>query len=122
LITACSERLLSQFAVVLDEFPQLAEPPKALTHGEFEDLSPVFSPDGKSIAVVSNRKRPEESGIWIVPPDGSAARPLAKFETPGIESPLVWSADGRKIFFHRNSPRESTDLLVADVSANSAPV
>ncbi len=90
--------------------------PKALTHGEYEDTNPVFSPDGKSLAIVSSRRNLEESDIWIVPADGSAARQLAKFTTPGVESQPEWSPDGNRIYFHRSSPMESTNLLVADLN------
>jgi len=47
--------------------PAAGGAPKALTHGEFEDNSPVFSPDGKSIALVSNRANHLGSSVWIVP-------------------------------------------------------
>src|SRR5262249_15426888 len=52
---------------------------KPLTRGEQEDLEPVFSPDGKSIAIVSNRKSPEETSIWIVPVNGSQVHPVTHF-------------------------------------------
>ncbi len=95
--------------------------PKAVTHGEFVDASPVFSPDGKALAVVSSRKNLEESGVWIVPLDGSPARSLYDFPVPGRVSSPVWSPDGDKIYFHRSTPIESTDLLEAGVNNNSAP-
>ncbi len=95
--------------------------PTPLTRGEQEDLEPIFSPDGKSIAIVSNRQAPEESRIWIVPVNGAAARALAHFDTPGIESSPQWSPDGTAIYFHRTSPLESTDLLVAGVNGISQP-
>lgn len=95
--------------------------PKPLTRGEQEDLDPVFSPDGKSLAIVSNRKALEETGIWIVAVDGSPAHSLTRFTTPGVESSPEWSPDGTKVYFHRGSPLESTDLLVADTRGDSTP-
>lgn len=97
--------------------------PKTLTHGDWEDTSPVFSPDGKSLAVVSSRQHLEETAIWIVPVSSDAgppARPLAKFPTPGMESAPQWSPDGSKIYFHRSTPLESTNLLVAAVVGGAA--
>jgi dipeptidyl aminopeptidase/acylaminoacyl peptidase len=99
--------------------PSSGGAPKALTHGEFEDLNPMFSPDGKSLAVVSGRKNLEETGIWVVPLDGSAPRALTKFDTPGLESQPEWSPDGTKIFFHRSTPLQAADLLVADVNGGT---
>lgn len=99
--------------------PAAGGAPKALTHGEYEDTDPVFSPDGKSLAVVSSRKNLEETGIWIVPVEGSEARPLAACTTACMESSPQWSPDGTKIYLHRNSPFESTDLAVAEVAGGS---
>ena len=95
--------------------------PQPLARGEYEDLAPVFAPNGKSIAVISNRKSREEAGIWIVPVDGSAARELTHFPSPGIESSPEWSPDSKRIFFRRTGPTESTDLFVADTNGPPAP-
>ena len=88
--------------------------PKPLTHGEFEDTNPVFSPDGKSLAVVSSRRNLEETDIWLVPLTGSAATQIARFPTPGIQSQPQFSPDGSKIYFHHTSPAESNDLIESD--------
>jgi dipeptidyl aminopeptidase/acylaminoacyl peptidase len=101
--------------------PAAGGAPKPVTQGEHENTGPEFSPDGKSLAIVSTRGGLEQSGIWIVPLDGSAARPLAQFSTPGMESQPHWSPDGSRIYFHRMTPLETRDLLVAGVSAGSAP-
>jgi dipeptidyl aminopeptidase/acylaminoacyl peptidase len=116
-------------AVVLQEsgwdkvylIPAAGGAPKQLTQGEYDDLEPVFAPNGKSLAVVSSRKAHEETAIWIVPVDGSAPKELTNFGAPGIESLPEWSPDGNRIFFHRTSPLESTDLLVADIGGSAAP-
>ncbi len=100
--------------------PAAGGAPKQLTKGEFEDLNPVYAPNGRSIAVTSNRKQKEEANIWIVPVDGSVPRQATHFNTPGIESSAEWSPDGSRIFFRRTSPLESGDLLVANVSGSSA--
>lgn len=91
--------------------------PRQLTHGNYEDEDPVFSPDGRSVAVVSNRKLAESSDIWIVPVSGSGeAHLLALFEEPGVANDPQWSPDGSRVFFHRSSPHNSTDLYSAAVS------
>ncbi|MBV9675589.1 MAG: S9 family peptidase [Acidobacteriaceae bacterium] len=113
----------SSLAVVLQEsgwdhvylIPVSGGKPKPLTSGDYNDTDPVFSPDGKLLAVVSNRKLAEASGIWIVSLDGGSAKPLSNESTPGVESNPEWSPDGLKIYFHRSSPLSSTDLLVANL-------
>jgi dipeptidyl aminopeptidase/acylaminoacyl peptidase len=93
--------------------------PRQLTQGELEDFTPAFSPDGKLLAIVSNRAVPEERHVWIVPVDGSAPRRLAQ-SLVGVESNPQWSPDGKHIYFIRSTPFESPDLYVASLSANSA--
>ena len=119
----------STLAVVLQDsgwdnvylIPAAGGRPKPLTRGEQDDLDPAFSPDGKSIAFVSNRTSRESTEIWIASSDGASPHAVAHFETPGVESLPEWSPDGHKIYFHRTSPLESTDLLLATVSGRSAP-
>ena len=92
--------------------------PKQLTQGEFEDMDPSFSPDGKSLAIISSRHGLEQAHIWVVPTTGGEARELVQPAVVGIESAPEWSPDSKEIFFHRNTPLESTDLFVARVGAN----
>lgn len=94
--------------------------PRQLTQGESEDANPVFSPDGKSLAIVSNREVPEERHIWIVPLDGTAPHRLAQLSS-GVESSAQWAPDGKQIYFLHSAPFESPDLYVASVTGDSAP-
>ncbi len=112
----------ASLAIVLQEtgwdhvylIPSSGGKPQPLTNGDFNDEDPVFSPDGKSIAVVSNRKLLEASAVWIVPVHGTSAYPVAgESDTEVVASP-EWSPDGDKIYFHRSSPLASTDLVVAE--------
>jgi len=91
--------------------------PRQLTFGESEDENPVYSPDGRSIAIVSNRDHPEERHIWIVPLDGSAPRRLTNLAT-GIESGPVWSADGKTVYFHFTTPLNAGGLYVAKLDGS----
>ena len=99
--------------------PSRGGQPKQVTQGESEDGSPVFSPDGKTLAIVSNRGGFEESHIWIVPVDGSAARRLANLP-PGVEDDPRWSPDGKNIYFLRTTPTELPDLYVASAVGDPA--
>jgi dipeptidyl aminopeptidase/acylaminoacyl peptidase len=94
--------------------------PRQLTKSESEDSNPVFSPDGKSLAIVSNREAPEERHIWIVPLDGTAPHRVAQLSSD-VESNPQWSPDGKQIYFLRSAPFESPDLYVASTSEDSSP-
>lgn len=68
--------------------------PRRLTNGEHGDSSPVFSPDGRTLAFLSSR---DEHGdqLWLLPMAGGEARRLTDF--PGGLSDPVWSPDGTTI-------------------------
>lgn len=62
--------------------------PRPVTQGEQEDHDLVFSPDGKSLAIVSNRELPEASRIWIVNLNSSGTHPLTHFDKPALNPRL----------------------------------
>jgi acylaminoacyl-peptidase len=72
------------------------------TDGEWDDQYPVWSPDGKSIAFLSNRGvdpegKPYESDIWLSPVADSEFRSL---NTPnGYKNSLAWSPTGDYIAY-----------------------
>ncbi len=96
--------------------PAAGGKPKQLTRGESEDETPVYSPDGRSIAIVSNRDNPEERHIWIVPLNGPPRR-LTKLGA-GIENGPEWLPDGKSIYFHFTTPLHAGGLYVAGVDGS----
>ncbi len=79
--------------------------PRQITFGDYEDKSPVWSPDGKRIAFVGNRTdNPDANSnddIWIVSIDASAKdQQLRKLTTNENEdSSPHWSSDGEHITY-----------------------
>jgi len=75
--------------------------PRQLTAGDCDDSAPVWSPDGKHIAFVSNRGRDPDwdlvSDIWIVRSAGGSPRRLTSL--PGGAFIPNWSPDGKLIAF-----------------------
>ena len=75
--------------------------PHQLTEGDYDDNSPAWSPDGGSIAFVSNRTvEPDanaNSDIWIVPADETADAPRRVTSNPGADGSPAWSPDGQWI-------------------------
>jgi TolB protein len=84
---------------------------------EVEEESPVFSPDGSSLAVVVRRK--DGGGeIWLADPKSGARRPLS--QAGARDSAPVWSPDGRYLVF-ASDVGEQSDLTIARVDRSAPP-
>lgn len=69
--------------------------PKRLTTSSGSDTHPRWSPDGKTIAFVSDRSGSNQ--VWLLPLDGGEARPLTRL--PIDVSGPIWSPKGDKLAF-----------------------
>ncbi|MCB2061265.1 MAG: amidohydrolase family protein [Novosphingobium sp.] len=69
-----------------------------LTGMAFES-QPIFSPDGKHIAYVSDRSGAEN--IWIADANGSSPRQLTLYDGNTVFTSPAWSSDGKAIFASR---------------------
>jgi tricorn protease len=69
---------------------------RQLTDGAARDLDVQYSPDGKSIAFISDQSGREE--IHVIDADGAGpARKVTDLDT--LKSSLIWSPDGKSIAF-----------------------
>jgi dipeptidyl aminopeptidase/acylaminoacyl peptidase len=104
--------------------------PRQVTSGEFEETSPAFAPDGRTLFFVSNRvKEPyyqaPDSDVFSVPVGGGEMTLAASID--GTISEFALSADGKRLAFQgtpRGEPVRSYDqpeLYVADVGSKAAP-
>jgi dipeptidyl aminopeptidase/acylaminoacyl peptidase len=85
-----------------------------ITHGDKDESSPTWSPDGTRLAFVSNRTEEPDansnSDIWIVDVtadstaggDAPEALPIQLTQNPGSDDSPTWSPDGKHIAFVRN--------------------
>jgi dipeptidyl aminopeptidase/acylaminoacyl peptidase len=93
------------------------------TGDEARDASPVWSPDGRWIAFLSNRagvrrgRKRAPMQLWVIPVDGGEARQLTFFKA-GVSDP-AWSPDGQSLAFvtrgslgERESPAAGDDELI----------
>ena len=69
---------------------------RELTHDPANDRYPSWSPDGRQIALFSNRSGKNQ--IWSIRPDGSDLRQLT-FAPDGVMSNANWSPDGSRIVY-----------------------
>jgi dipeptidyl aminopeptidase/acylaminoacyl peptidase len=78
-------------------------PPVPFSADEARDASPVWSPDGRWIAFLSNRagkrrgRKKAAMQLWVIPVEGGEARQLTSFAA-GVSQP-AWSPDSRTLAF-----------------------
>ena len=68
---------------------------RQFTHGKWADTQPRWSPDGQTLAFLSNRGSEEQAQIHLMPVDGGEARPLTDLK--GNFANYEWSPDGAKL-------------------------
>ena len=84
--------------------------PRPLTDGTKQDVEPRWSPDGQSLAFVSNRTGTRQ--IWLVAPGGGEPRQLTDHPI-GAHGP-VWSPDGQRLAFLAKGPDRRGEPVVPD--------
>ncbi len=80
-----------------------AAPARRLTSGSAFEMQPRFSPDGKRIAMASDRDG--LWNIWTVDLDGKNARQISRERRWFVNSP-TWSPDGAYIYARRHFVKE----------------
>src|SRR6266542_5891262 len=84
-----------------------------LSPGDYDELLPAWSPDGRSLAFVSKRRpdfdRDNNWDLYVIEATaGAASRQLTSFagpdNDPDYESRPAWSPDGRSIAYLQGGP------------------
>lgn len=76
-------------------FPTAGGKPHQFTYGDQVDSTPRWSPDGRQIAFLSNRKDEKQPQIYLIPFDGGEARPLTDLK--GSIANFAWSPDSKQL-------------------------
>ncbi|CAA9502719.1 MAG: tolB protein precursor, periplasmic protein involved in the tonb-independent uptake of group A colicins [uncultured Sphingomonas sp.] len=97
-------RLITDILGDLYSLPIRGGDARRLTSGLAVDTQPVFSPDGRRIAFVSDRSGAES--LWVADSDGTNARRVTTGEDDIWVSP-AWSPDGKSIYASRFVPAAS---------------
>jgi len=84
--------------------------PRPLTGPESHDSQPRWSPDGRTVAFVSNRGGSRQ--VWLLPLAGGDPRQLTSHPVAAREP--VWSPDGSRLAFLAAGPDHRGDSLQPD--------
>ncbi|WUX12088.1 amidohydrolase family protein [Streptomyces sp. NBC_01439] len=93
--SATGERVIAEVQGVLWLLPRDGSPATPLTPPDLEPGRPVFSPDGRQVAMSAYRGGTFH--IWVMNADGSGLRPLT--DGPFDHRAPAWSPDGRTLAF-----------------------
>lgn len=93
--TATGERVVAEVQGVLWSLPPDGGPATPLTPPDLEPGRPVFSPDGRRVAMSAYRGGAFH--IWVMNADGSGLRALT--DGPFDHRAPAWSPDGRSLAF-----------------------
>jgi dipeptidyl aminopeptidase/acylaminoacyl peptidase len=106
-------------------------PPRPLSTWPYDDLRPVWSPDGKRIAFYTNYNPAGDPRTWaiaVVAADGSdptegeglAARVVATEVVPDVERGPAWMPDSRRIAYVRDERQAYYPIYIADVESRTS--
>ncbi|CAA9520385.1 MAG: tolB protein precursor, periplasmic protein involved in the tonb-independent uptake of group A colicins [uncultured Sphingomonas sp.] len=111
-------RLVTDILGDLYSLPVRGGEARRLTSGMAVDSQPVFSPDGRRIAFVSDRSGAES--LWVADADGGNATQVTTEEDDIWVSP-AWSPDGRSLYASRFIPAASAYELWVHPADASGP-
>jgi len=105
-------------------------PPRPLSTWHYDDLRPVWSPDGTRVAFYTNYNPAGDPKTWaiaVVAADGSdptegkglAARVVATEVVPDVERGPAWMPDSRRIVYVRDERQAYYPIYVADVESRA---
>ncbi len=78
--------------------------PYQVTHGKQRDTDPYFSPDGRSIAFLSDREDETQPQVYILPVDGGEAHRLTDLQ--GSIEAASWSPDSTRLLLQYRAKDE----------------
>ena len=86
--------------------------PRRLTTGDSYDIAPRWSPDGTTIAFISDRASRGTGALFLMDPDGGEAQRLSKWDA-AVADPQ-WSPDGRRITLLATDPQDDEEKRRTD--------
>jgi len=89
-----------------------------LTTGDWDNDSPIWTPDGSRVAFTSNRRGIGD--LFWMPADGSGPAELLLASAYNLY-PLCWSSDGKLLVYTQSQPAGRDDIWVLPVDGEGTP-
>jgi Tol biopolymer transport system component len=112
--------------ILINDVKKPIESLKVLTMWSYDDLRPIWSPNGEKIAFYSNYNPEGDLKIWsivVIAADGSdptdgeglTAKVVAMDIIPDVEVGPAWMPDSSRIVFVKNHRQEYNPIYIADL-------
>jgi Tol biopolymer transport system component len=112
--------------ILINDVKKPIESLKVLTTWSYDDLRPIWSPNGEKIAFYSNYNPEGDLKIWsivVIAADGSdptdgeglAAKVVAMDIIPDVEVGPAWMPDSSRVVFVKNHRQEYNPIYIADL-------
>jgi Tol biopolymer transport system component len=112
--------------ILINDVKKPIESLKVLTTWSYDDLRPIWSPNGEKIAFYSNYNPEGDLKIWsivVIAADGSdptdgeglTAKVVAMDIIPDVEVGPAWMPDSSRIVFVKNHRQEYNPIYIADL-------
>ena len=116
----------NHYIILINDVTKPVESQKILTTWPYDDLRPIWSPDGKKIAFYSNYNPAGDPKIWsivVIAADGSdptegeglVAKVVVMDVIPDVEMGPAWMPDSSRIVFVKNDRQEYNPIYVVDL-------
>jgi Tol biopolymer transport system component len=117
---------------LIEDINRPTETLRALSTWPYDDLRPVWSPDGTQIAFYSNYNLANNPKLWsiiVIAADGSnstegqeqdlAQKVIALNVIPDIERGPAWTSDSKKIVYVKNNQQSYNPIYIANIKAKT---
>jgi TolB protein len=92
---------------------------KQITNTGYSERVARFSPDGKKLAVYSNK---DAGSVFVMNPDGSNIKDITPVKNGRITADIIWSPDSKEIMFSEVNYDEAVPDTIWKVNADGSHV